>query len=182
MTKHYHDYCWKGGIPYGLRAIEEGSTTRPSETYKIVMDPYRKRIAIEKYAGNDFFSIVYDSAFIDFRHLKSVEQIAWQKTAVQTSEDRMVSQIRNQDDRLLFIETYLFEKERCRECQTHSPLGHLLSRQKMSYKSLGDAFDGVTLFDANERPVMRKRYAVDASTAEFTEVLEEIWDGKHLKK
>ncbi|MGZ3633348.1 MAG: hypothetical protein ACXU9U_04950 [Parachlamydiaceae bacterium] len=44
MSKYYRDYIWKEGIPYGIEAIESFETI----TYKIAMDPYRKRIAIEK--------------------------------------------------------------------------------------------------------------------------------------
>lgn len=176
MSKHFRDYGWKGGIPYGKGVSEENLKIPAAETYKIIMDPYRKRISIEKYDQMQFASIIYDSALLDFRHLKSDEQTAWQKTPIANGCGKETCIIRNQDDRILFVESYLFEGERCRECIVHSPHGHLLSKHKMFYTGLNDSFNGVILFDCNERPVMRKSYNIDESTGEFTDLTHEEWD------
>lgn len=170
MLKRYKDYLWKEGIPYGTEPTEE------EEGYKIAMDPYRKRISIEKYSQGQFTSIIYDSALFDFRHLKQEAQTAWQKSIVKEDEREVVAMIRNQDDRLILIETYAFEGELCRRCVSHSPHGVLVSRQQLYYKALGDAFNGVILFDANQKPVMRKRYEIDPKSNEFTQLLEEEWN------
>lgn len=172
MTRHHKDYVWKEGIPYGIQFCDKVS----GPTYKIVSDPYRKRITVEEYVNGDFRRIIYDSALFDFRQLKLGEQLAWQKTQVSESGDHVVCHIRNQDDRLILVEEYTFEGQRCRECRAFSPLGVLLSVQKMSYRLCNDLFDGVVLLDSNEHPVMSKRYEVDERTKEFSQLLEEKWD------
>src|ERR1700761_6362264 len=120
--KCYRDYVWMGGIPYGIEAIGAES----SLCYKIPMDPYRKRISIEKYSYGKFQGVVYDSYLFDFRHLKAAEQLAWQKVIVDVGDENQVSLIRNQDDRLILQETYLFENNLCRQCRATSPHGPLL--------------------------------------------------------
>lgn len=172
--KWYCDYVWIGGIPYGIQSINAAETA--ALAYKIPMDPYRKRISIEKYHFGQFQGIVYDSYLFDFRHLKAAEQLAWQKEIIETHEKSMVSIIRNQDDRLILQETYLFENDLCRECRVHSGHGLLLSMQKMFYASLGDPFNGVVLYDSHAHSVMCKRYAMDETNAQFTTLLREEWD------
>lgn len=176
MSKHYRDYIWKEGIPYGIEAINPSTPL----TYKIPMDPYRKRITIEKYVDGHFESIVYDSAFLDFRHLKPAEQTAWQKVIVSENEQKVVAAIYNQDDRLILFETYSFEKKFCRSCLSTSGQGIPLSNQKMYYKALGDPLNAVILFDINAHPVTFKRYEEDGDSGEFGELVEEIWDGGRI--
>jgi hypothetical protein len=176
MSKYHRDYVWKEGIPYGIEAVEPTAAV----AYKIAMDPYRKRIAIEKYAFGQFENIIYDSALLDFRHLKPAEQTAWQKVTLVDEDQRIVAAIYNQDDRLILIETYTFEKAFCRGCLSKSGHGIALSIQKMYYRTLGDAFDGVILFDVNEHPVMFKRYQIEKSSGEFGELIEELWDGGQI--
>lgn len=173
MSKFFRDYCWKNGIPYGIDPI---SGKANAVSYKIAMDPYRKRICVEKYADGHFDSIVYDSALLDFRHLRnSREQTAWQKVTISETEEQVVCLIRNQDDRVLFLETYSFEKGRCRMCHVQSAHGVPLSVHRMFYKDLHDPFNGVILSDANGHAVMSKSYAIDESTGEFTQLLKEDW-------
>lgn len=168
MSKLFRDYVWKEGIPYGIKPLTEDQT---GTSYKIVMDPYRKRISVESYLDGSFSHIVYDSYLINFRHLNPVEQTAWQKEELPSG----ASLIRNQDDRIVFKETYVFKDELCRECHVSSPHGIPLSTHKMYYKSFGDAFDGVILYDKNDHPVMQKFYSVDES-GEFNELLSENWN------
>lgn len=173
MTKYYRDYLWKNGLPYGIQACVDGNTSGTS--YKIASDPYHKRVSIEKYRDGVFSSIVYDSALFDFRHLKLGEQLAWQKTPVSETENTAICHIRNQDDRLVLIEEYHFKQELCRECRAFSPIGHLLSVQKITYKLFNDPFNGVTLYDSNHHPVMSKQYEFDENTREFSQLLKEEW-------
>ncbi len=171
MNNFFSDYFWRDGVPYGVGVAEEDSPT----SYKIVMDPYRKRISIEKYATGEFTSIIYDSILLDFRQLKSLEHAAWQKTTLRATPQQATCLIRNPDDRVLFIETHLFKNGRCCECRVHSPHGHLLSTHKMFYTSFNDAFNGVKLFDQNEHLIMYKHYEVDSDGAEFTQLIKEEW-------
>lgn len=173
MSKYYRDYVWKEGIPYGINAIDDDS----GMAYKIAMDPYRKRIAIESYENKQFKAIIYDSGLLDFRHLKPAEQTAWQKVTLSECNDKVVAAIYNQDDRLIFIETYHFEGKFCRRSTSTSGHGIPLSEQKIFYQSLGDPFNGVILYDINYHPVMSKKYELDEQ-GEFSDLIEEIWDGK----
>jgi hypothetical protein len=175
MNKNFKDYFWKEGIPYGINAADE-SETSTMLTYKIVMDPYRKHISIESYQNGQFCSVIYDSALLDFRHLKQAAHPAWHKSIVHEDENGASCLIRNQDDRLLFQETYTFHQNLCRECKVASVHGIALSTQRMFYKAFGDHFNGVILFDINTRPVMLKQYEVDVETGEFTKLLNEEWN------
>ncbi len=174
MTKYYRDYFWKEGIPYGLDAKENPIDL--AESYKIVMDPYRKRISIEKYAFGVFISNIYDSALINFRHLSPVEQQGWQKMPLQEKSNGLDCIIRDQDDRVLFIETYTFEQNYCKKCVAKSPHGIILSFQEMHYKILGDKENEVILYDSNQHPVLQKIYEADPQDGEFTNLIREIRD------
>lgn len=176
MSQFYKKYCWKGGIPYGLGSPEAGKLE--GELYKIVMDPYRKRISIEKYRGNEFASIIYDSALLDFRHLKTMDQSRWEKKTILDNSEKTVCAIRNHDDRIVFIETYYFEGDFCKRCETHSPHGFLLSTQKMSYAALKEPCNEALLYDQNGFIVMRKTYKADNTSGEFGELVSEEWDVK----
>ncbi len=171
-TKHYADYLWKNGKPKGINPTTELNET----TYKVIADPYYKRISLEKYKDGAFDSLIYDSALFDFRHLKPVEQNAWQKKLIREDENESLCYIRNQDDRLILMEHYFFEDQICRECRTSSPHGVLLSVQKILYEKFGDPFNGVVLYDTNAHVVMYKRYAIDISTQTFENLLEECVD------
>jgi len=164
---YYLNYVWRHGIPYG-----KGSTDpQVPRSYLIAMDPYRKRISVEEYLKGEFHRIVYDSALIDFRHLRSEEQAAWQKV-----EHDSFAWVRNQDHRLMWKEKYQFEKHLCRSCDVISPHGLSLASQKMTYQHLGDPLNTVTLHDILDNPVMRKTYAHDTLTGEFTELLLTEWE------
>ena len=173
MNQYYKDYYWEMGLPHGLDPVEPQNI---SESFKIVMDPYRKYISIEKYLYGIFAEVIYDSKFLNFRHLKPTEQVAWQKEIFKEGPNEVISLIRNQDDRIVFKEVCSFEKEICRECRTYSPHGILLSVQKLLYKSFQDPFNGMLLYDKNEHLVMYKTYEVDEKTHQFTEMLSEQWN------
>lgn len=175
MTKHFKDYVWIEGLPYGIGHVEENDLPK-AKTYKIVMDPYRKRVSIEKYVNSEFSDIVYDSALVNFRHLKPAEQTGWQKFNIDETPNEVVSILRNQDDRIVAIETYHFKNNLCVACHSKSPHGIAVSYHKMYYTKLGDPFNGVILFDQNDHPVMFKRYEVSEEDGEFTKLIEEQWD------
>jgi hypothetical protein len=172
MTKQYQDYFWKEGIPYGIHP----TTLEDSESYTIAMDPYRKRISVEKYLQGEFNRVIYDSAFINFRKLQPMHQTAWQKSTIKKEKNREVCLIRDQDNRIVLIETYHFKDNFCLECQIESPHGFFLATQKMFFEELNDHFNGVILFDANHHPVMGKSYEIDKKTGLFTNVLTEEWN------
>lgn len=170
MIYFYRDYYWKMGKPQGLQRITD-DTYRSGTAYKIIVDPYYKRFSVERYHDGSFVELAYDSAVFDFRLLKPVEQNAWLKESI----DEMTSLIRNQDDRVIIKEVYSFEEGLCRECRTYYPNGELISIQKISYKKLGDAINGVDLFDRSGRLIVHKEYKANDS-GEFTEMLKEEWD------
>lgn len=167
----FKDYYWEEGIPKGKGNTEPAEG---HETYKIVSDPYRKRISIEKYHGMILSEVIYDSIFLDFRQLRKGELMAWQTEKIEESLDQMICLIRNQDDRVVFRETHEFKQGYCRQCLVHSPQGTLLSIHKMSYVSFQDPFNGVVLYDANKHQVMMKKYDIDEQGS-FTNLLEESW-------
>jgi hypothetical protein len=175
MMKHYANYIWKKGIPYGLQEVAD---TYP-KSYKILSDPYHKWISIESYHQGNFASVVYDSHIFDFRSLSLTNQTAWVKETLEESPESMLCLIKDQNDRVVLFENYRFENGRCLECVTTSAHQLAISSQKIYYTALGDPFNGVTLFDANDHIVMQKTYAIDEKTGEFTDLLEEKWDGKN---
>ena len=167
MNGHFGDYYWKNGKPYGKEKLAENVHT----SYKIVADPYYKRISIEKYQNGNFSQLVYDSFLLDFRHLNSAEQAVWHRETLSESRDKRICLLRNQDDRAILTETLHFESNLCRLCQIHSIHGIHLSTHHMHYKNLNDSFDGVILFDCEERPVMQKIYQFNEETQEFDHLL-----------
>lgn len=172
MSKHYKQYFWKEGIPIGCGSCDPAQS---EESFKVIADPYKKRISIEKYRHQIFECLVYDSALLNFKDLKKPEQAAWQ---ISTTCINGLSQgwLRNQDDRLIAIETYMFTGNLCRECKVHSPHGIFISTHRMYYKHLGDPFDGVILYDTHEKPVMFKCYVFDPQTDQYSDLIEEQWN------
>jgi hypothetical protein len=172
MIKHYQDYYWKMGKPVGRGVVDPNAST----SYKIIVDPYFKRFSVEKYRTGQLDKVVYDSYLFDFRHLKPREQAAWQRETIQEDENTMTSLLRNIDDRAILIEEQTFEKGQCRSCTIKSIHGLPVSVHKMYYKALNDPFNGVVLYDLEERPIMKKTYETDPETGEFTEVISENWN------
>lgn len=179
MLKHFLDYYWKGGKPYGIKPIE---AINASFSYKIIADPYYKRISIEKYCKGSFEKIIYDSILLDFRNLTQKDQLAWEREILKEEKDKLISLLRNQDGRAILIETITFKQNQCLSCLTSSVHGIPLSIHRMYYRSLQDSFDGVVLYDLEERPVMLKIYERDPQTSEFTNLLLEDWNMQTLPK
>lgn len=177
MFKHFADYYWKEGKPYGSREVEPAETPN---SYKIVVDPYYKRFSIEMYQYIQFDKVIYDSCLLDFRHLTLKDQMAWQREILKEEQDLSIYLLRNQDDRAILIETLTFENNRCRKCKTISVHGFPLAIHCMYYRCLHDPFDGVVLYDVERRPVMIKVYDTDPLTGEFTHLLMEEWNMQTL--
>jgi len=164
MLKIYKDYHWKEGAPVG-----EGPHSG-SSGFRIISDPYRKRLSVEQYREERFIATVYDSALFDFRLLKEEAQTAWRKEQV----DETLCLIRDQDDRIVVRERYFFEEGRCRSCEAWHPCGILISKQKIFYKELHDSFNGVILYDRIGKVVLKKEYAIDEKSGEFSALLREV--------
>ncbi len=173
MFKYFQNYYWKGGKPYGSEIVDPAQSLF---SYKIVVDPYYKRFSIEKYHYSSFEKTIYDSLLLDFRHLTLKDQMAWQREIVKDEEDQSICLLRNQEDRVVLIETLTFEHHQCRTCLTSSVHGIPLSLHRMYYRDLQDPFDGVVLYDGEGRPVMIKTYETDLLTKEFTNLLSEEWN------
>ncbi len=174
MTTYFSDYYWKNGKPTGRGVV----STPDSETYcyKIVSDPYFKRISLERYKNGIWDSVLYDSLLLDFRKLNERDQLAWQKEILSEEQDHAVCLIRDQDDRVVFLEKHLISEKMPVSCEIFSPQGTHLANQKINYCFRGDAFNGVTLSDPNGRIILKKIYAFDEHSLQFAELLEEIWD------
>lgn len=170
MNTFYASYYWKKGRPYGKKKRDQ-----EEQAFKIVSDPYHKRISIEKYFKGDFSSIIYDSNLFDFRALKPQEQVGWEKEIVQEGESSTNSLMRDHNDRVILIEENNLEKGWIRSCTIKSPQGILIGRQHLYYESLGDPWSGVILYDCNKSPVMKKIYSSREDGA-FLDVIEECWD------
>lgn len=173
MLAHYQDYYWKSGKPCGFNRVDP---LLVAFSYRIVSDPYFKRFTVEKYVCNRFEKIVYDSALLDFRHLTLTDQMAWQREILQEENERMISLLRDQNDRAILTEDLFFENNRCKTCTTFSIHGLLLSIHHMYYKDLKDPFNGTVLYDSEGKLVMRKIYEIDPSSGEFTDLLSEERD------
>jgi len=169
--KYYLDYVWRNGAPYGIKP-----TVEPFEgiSYKVVSDPYHKRISIEQYQNKNFEKVIYDSALFDFRHLKLPYQTGWEKMVIFEDSQKAICHIRNQEDRLILIEEHLFKEGLCVECHAFSPLNLLLSKQKITYEKFKDPFNGVILYDGNNHQVLLKKYSIDKDNL-FIDLLEEVW-------
>jgi hypothetical protein len=172
MHKSYQDYYWKGGKPQGKILTNEIIPC----SYKIVTDPYGKRYSIEKYSFGKFEKIVYDSILLDFRHLNPIHQNAWQREQLNEGLNQVHCLLRNQEDRAILFETHHFKGVDCIACEIRSIHGLLLAVQKVYYKNKQDGFDGVVLFDLENKPVMMKTYQTDPESGEFTSLLSEEWD------
>lgn len=172
MSQFYRDYIWKGGLPYGLEPTLESTGI----AYKVLSDPYHRQVFVEQYKDSLFQALIYDSRLLNFRKLNPQNQVAWEREIVNETDDTIVAELRNQDDQLIVIETMKYENGLCKSCTLSSSHGIVLSEHCMSYKHLGDAFDGVTLYDSNKHQVMVKKYVFDEEAAQFSDLLAEVWE------
>lgn len=170
MHSIYSDFYWKRGVPLGLKKLQDYQTH--SDAYKIVTDPYRKRFTIENYRFGIFQKVIYDSQLLDFRKLTMSEQVGWEREILSENSHKVEAIIRNMEERVVLLEKYHFEGGVCRECQIFSLQNNHLATQKMFYETLHDSFNGVLLFDATGRRVLKKVYQVNQE-GQFTHLLRE---------
>lgn len=168
MHKHYNEYYWKNGKPYGKGVTDDLSGI----TFRIVVDPYYKRFSVEEYRNFNFHQLIYDSALFDFRALLKPEQAVWLREKLNDQTEI----IRDEIDRIILIESYQFEEGFCRECRVTTPFNTLVSLHRLHYHHLGDAINGVILYDRAGSPVMKKTYALQKDSLEFGELLDETWE------
>lgn len=162
----FSDYYWKNGRPIGIPANDSS----PSRKIQIIADPYFKHISIEEYLQGKFNRLIYDSRLLDFRTLKSEIPASWQRI-----EEPNRTLLRDQNDRLVFIETYSFDGNFCKECTVYSPHGLHLSTHKIYSTKQGDTFNGVELYDADNKLVMRKLYELNEEGS-FGELIKAEWE------
>lgn len=173
MSGFYLDYYWSQGVPKGLHSLDKAEAV----CFKVITDPYRKRFTVEKYSGPQFHSVVYDSFLFDFRMLKKKEEMeAWTRESVSETRECQRNLIRNMEERILLVEEIGFIGQHCHSCRLLSPHGIWTGTQMISKKEEGHPFNGVTLYDTLNRPVLIKKYEVDSLSGEFTQLLEEEWD------
>lgn len=170
MSDFFRDYLWEEGAPLG-----RGKTSKNEAiSYRILSDPYRKRLSIEKYRYGRFDSVIYDSIHLDFRKLQPMHQLAWRKEILSQTDTQTLVLIRDETDRAVFLENNTFENELCRSCEITTPQGIPVCRHQLFYTNLGDSFNGVILMDNENHPVMRKVYSCD-DTGAFSELIKEEW-------
>lgn len=177
MHKYFNEYYWDHGRPRGTAIADFEEPL----VYRIVVDPYYKRYSIEQYTNGAFIGIAYDSALYDFRWLKPQEQVAWRKEMIEETPWQTSCLIRNQDDRAIALERYIFEQGLCTLCEIYYPNGELLATQRMAYTKLGASENSVILVDRLSHPVVMKRYEADEKTGEFTTLISEVWNTKNIR-
>lgn len=166
----YHDYEWKRGRPSGVG--KEFDTLEMG--YKVVADPYYKRISVEKYEEGKFREVIYDSALFDFRHLRA-EDASWQREVINENGPFITSLVRNMEDRIIFIEIAEFQEDKCLECKILSPHLVPIGKQLIFDTARGDSWNGVLLMDVLGKTILQKRYEKDPVTGDFSNLLEEVW-------
>lgn len=168
----YTNYTWKKGRPRGVgKEMEVGAGL----CFKVIADPYYKRISVEKYEDNKLIEVIYDSALFDFRHLKQ-EDAAWQREVIDEEKNTTRSLVRSIDDRVIFIEVSEFKDDKCICCQILSPHGVPVAKQTIFDELRGDSWNGVQLCDMSGKVILRKKYAKDPLSGDFGELLEEQWE------
>ncbi|CDZ80419.1 hypothetical protein BN1013_00931 [Candidatus Rubidus massiliensis] len=168
----YLDYYWKNGRPIGYNKTQQ---SKVKKAFKIVSDPYFKRISIEKYENGIFLTTIYDSILLDFRKLKPEFQLAWKKTKKMEESTYIINTIQDLEDRTILLEKCLFKDNLCHKCSLYSCHDVLLSTHQLYYKHLGDPFNGIILYDTEGKIVMKKTYEICQETFEFSELIEENW-------
>ena len=165
----FTDYVWINGRPKGRsERLDESSDAL---AYKIVKDPYGKRISLERFQSGKFLDCLYDSHLFDFRVLCSKVDSSWQKIDTGSITEPS-SWIIDHDDRTIAKEIYHFDKELCTECHIYYPQGPLVAKQKMAYQGKENFLCAIALFDISNHPAGLKIFAPDGSGA----CIFESWD------
>ncbi len=170
------DYVWINGVPHEKKKNLALQGKCPPRSYHIVSDPYRKRILIEKYFSHVFDSLVYDSALLDFRHLRTMDEGAWEREHRLRTPMREESWLRDPNGRLVLRENVFYQHKEPYRCELYSPHGIFLAWHAIYNKNLGYSWNGVIFFDRQNHPVFWKEYLLDAETNSFTDLIREEWD------
>ncbi len=141
------DYAWVKGFP---EKITEGNI------FFILTDPYGKRTVIERHLNGHFKKLIHDSSLFDYRKLNPREKLGWSREELHA--DQFL--IRDRDHTPVLIEHHTFVENKPRECRYFSPHLLPLGHQKIFYTTLGDPFNGVTLYDPLDKVVLVKKYAL----------------------
>ena len=153
MYIHYLNYYWDQGIPKGTDPVDPAVPI----SYRITSDPYRKRITIEKYHHNQFYSIVYDSNLFDFRKLSPAIQESWERVSLSESEDQLTCLIKDENDLAVCIEVHTYEKGMCTLCEYKTASNQfLIATQKLYYQKEGHPKDVGILYDMEGKIVFEK--------------------------
>lgn len=166
----YKDYYWDRGYPMGKEKQKE----KEGRGYRILSDPYHKRLSIERYEGGKYHSTLYDSHLFDFRHLNPQSQVAWHREVLEESEEHLLCAVRNIDDRVIYLEESDYKQGRCLESRIYSPHRVLVGTQKVFYQDRGERWNGVLLRDGGGKVVMWKLYEV-GEDGEFAHLIKESW-------
>lgn len=168
---HYEDYYWDSGVPKGKHVPNSPSDI----TYKIHVDPYRKRYSVEEYQETAFQKILYDSALFDFRSLFKGEDASWQREILSENPLSSLTLIRNMEERIILKEELLYDLSgHCRGCTLFSCHGIPLGTQILFDRDCGDPFTGVQFKDITGRVVLQKEYEKNKKTGEFESLVKEI--------
>lgn len=173
MFPYFTDYYWKDGQPVARDQVSVDQMKGLQEAYRFVHDSYHKHLTLEHYKEGRFAGVIYDSRLLDYRHLKNEAfQHAWRKERLEETESQVQSVLFDETDRVAMIETYRFEEGRCISCEMTSPHGIPVGTQRLYYDG---PFIGVVLFDANDHPVLAKRYRLGPDQ-QFSKLEETIWN------
>lgn len=156
MFHYFGDYYWQDGEPKGLGKCEETA----SRAYRIVQDPYRKRLSVELYSEGSFQQVLYDSGVFDFRDLKPERQTAWKKEPF--GEQKAL--IRNEHDRVILLEDYGAKDSRPGCCMICSPTGLTVAKQEI--RGEGSESEIIVLLDPQRKPVFIRYLRREAGNIE----------------
>ena len=170
---YFKEYIWNKGRPMGLKGCDPQKTPL---SYKIVHDPYYKRICVEKYAFLRFQETVYDSLLLDFRSFRQgKEPAAWERQLLQETETLLQFIVKDEEDRVRFLETHILEAGRTVKGETFSMHGIFLCSHQLFWQSQGDSWTGLQIWDREKNLVLTKRYTTAADSEEFAELIAEKW-------
>ena len=175
MSEWFGNYTWRNGVPAGVNKISVDLIGEQEWCFTILRDPYGKRYSVEGYYWGTFALVIYDSAHFNFKQLRSEFPASWRREVLKESRDQWITSIalvRDEDDRAICLERYVYSEGFCRSCYLSTPQGVPIGAQHMHYHHLGDDWNGVQLLDAAGREVLRKVYACD-ERGEFGKLLSE---------
>lgn len=169
----FRDYSWDKGRPIGR--IRCAAKETPI-SYKIVHDPYYKRICIERYAWGLFQESIYDSCLLDFRSFRQgKEPVAWERQLIQETDKELRFLVKDEEDRVRFLENHTLESGRTVKGEIFSMHGLFLCSHHLFWRDKGDAWNGLQIWDREGRLVLTKNYTLTPNTGDFADLIAEKW-------